>query len=776
MPVTRVQAGFVKSAIPLSLPLLGYFIAVLAGSQLFGNLLSPAAAFVSAGILLLAYLKSDRGRDTGIMLLLLAAACLLWGAADVGWAAESFMGRDPATVPALNVMYTLTGFFILLALVLVFIWQPLGKWNRVQIIIDLATVAMLGGLSVWSVFLGKDMEIINGLLRDDFTSIFALACDFLIFTGVFLWFFSVRSGRLPVCFRLVTLGAAMYAFTDMLYYYLTFNRLYIPNTFIDFCYALSLFSMALGALWKMRSGATGLAASAATNVGYKGKWGYLVLFGLLAVLDTAGVLRARMDLLDIAHCVLIVFVHFILTKYVQLSVENGRLLEASRISNDMLEQRVAEQIRQLRYLSNQDMLTSLKNRRYFMSYLEESIETILPPETLALLLLDLDRFKTINESLGHDVGDQVLIELAGRMAAWNTHGAVLARLGGDEFGVLFVGHLSQKDIDGYCRQILAVAGRPITVGGHTLDITLSIGVALLSSEACDAKTLMRQADIAMYQAKSQGYNRHQFFAPIISQGVMNSTRVEVLLRQADTGKDFELFYQPQFSLPDRKLTGAEALIRWNHPEHGYIPPSIFIPVAEEVELIGKIGRWAMAEAARQAADWARRYPEGIRIGVNISPRQLAEEDFIATLRSLFSGAGADPALLDAEITEGTMILQTDVAQAAFAALRELGVSISIDDFGTGYSALGLLNRFAFDRLKIDKSLIDNITAYNGSGVHIIKSIIGMARSIGIKTIAEGVEREEQLDVLAALGCDQVQGYLLGRPVPAAEFERMFMNA
>ena len=385
MPVTRMQAGFVKSAIPLSLPLLGYFIAVLAGSQLLGNLLSPAAAFVSAGILLLAYLKSDRGRDTGIMLLLLAAACLLWGAADVGWAAESFMGHDPATVPALNVMYALAGFIILFALALVFVWQPLGKWNRVQIIIDLAAVAMLGGLSVWSTFLGKDTEIINGLLRDDFTSIFALVCDFLIFTGVFLWIISVRSGRLPVCFRLVSLGAAMYAFTDMLYYYLLFNRLYIPNSFIDFCYVASLFLMALGALWKVRSGAGGLAASAATNVGFRGKWGFLVLFGLLSVLDTAGVLQAKMEALDVMHYALIVFVHFILTKYVQLSVENRRLLEASRISNDMLEQRVTEQIRQLRYLSNQDMLTSLKNRRYFMNYLEESIETILPPETLALL-------------------------------------------------------------------------------------------------------------------------------------------------------------------------------------------------------------------------------------------------------------------------------------------------------------------------------------------------------------------------------------------------------
>jgi EAL domain-containing protein (putative c-di-GMP-specific phosphodiesterase class I) len=340
---------------------------------------------------------------------------------------------------------------------------------------------------------------------------------------------------------------------------------------------------------------------------------------------------------------------------------------------------------------------------------------------------------------------------------------------------MFIGRYTQKEIDNFCSQIVDFCSKPVSIDGNVLDITVSIGVALLSPEVNETNALMKSADIAMYQAKARGYNRYQFFDQLLSQDVINSNKVEMLLKQADIEKDFELYYQPQFSLPGKKLLGAEALLRWKHAQYGYIPPNVFIPVAEKIDFIAKIGKWVLMQAIRQAMAWNHHQSIPIKVGINISPRQLNEDAFIDVLKTLIMNSDVDTAWLDAEITESTMIEETNKVYAVFDALKSLGISISIDDFGSGYSALSYLNKYPFDRIKIDKSLIDNISSYNISGVHIVKSIITMAKSIGIKTIADGVETEDQLDVLMELGCDQVQGYLLGRPVPAQEFENKFMN-
>jgi diguanylate cyclase (GGDEF)-like protein len=410
-----------------------------------------------------------------------------------------------------------------------------------------------------------------------------------------------------------------------------------------------------------------------------------------------------------------------------------------------------------------------------MNTLYESIRAIRPKETLALMMLDMDRFKTINDSFGHDTGDKVLIEFANRVAEWNRFGATIARLGGDEFGFIFSGNFTLEELSGFCRQITEICNEPIKISGNTIDITASIGVAVLSADACDGKTLMKNADIAMYQAKAQGYNKYQFFDPVFGEDTVNSSKIELLLKQVDMEKEFELYYQPQFSLPDKELVGAEALIRWKSNSNGYIPPNAFIPVAEKIEYIAKIGKWVLKESVRQAVSWNEKLEHPIKIGINISPRQLNDDTFLEILKMLIQETGVEAAWLDVEITENTMISQTGKIHDVFDMLKELGVSVSIDDFGSGYSAMGYLNKYPFDRIKIDKSLIDNTLSYNISGVSIVRSIIGMSKSLGIMTIAEGVETEEQLDVLIGLGCDQVQGYLLGRPVPAKDFERLFMK-
>lgn len=495
----------------------------------------------------------------------------------------------------------------------------------------------------------------------------------------------------------------------------------------------------------------------------------------MVLFEVTHLISVKLTYADFALYAILIFLHWSFSRYIQISIENERLLNLQKAANESLEQKVAEQVKELVYLANQDTLTSLNNRRYFMSTLNESVDAIRPRETLALMMLDMDRFKTINDSFGHDAGDKILTEFASRIAEWNRFGATIARLGGDEFGFIFSGCFTLEELSDICRQITEICNTPILIGGNEIDLTASIGVAVLSPEANDAKTLMKNADIAMYQAKARGYNKYQFFDPVFGEDTINSSKIELLLRQVDVEKEFELYYQPQFSLPDKELVGAEALIRWKSHGNGYIPPNAFIPVAEKIEYIAKIGKWVLGESIRQAVTWNEKLVKPIKIGINVSPRQLNDGTFLDILRMLIQESGATASWLDVEITENTMIHETDKIQSVFNMLKALGVSVSIDDFGSGYSAMGYLNKYPFDRIKIDKSIIDNTVSYSISGVSIVKSIIDMSRSLGIRTIAEGVETEEQLDVLINLGCDQVQGYLLGRPVPAEDFERLFMK-
>ena len=773
--MTNARTLFIRKTAALTLPLIGYFVVSIFQAQSLGNVISPINALAAAGLLLFAYLKSGKSKLFNATLLLFSLACFVWAAGDIIWGFMDALGKDPNSSPTLWVIYALTNLFIMISL-LVFVIMQFGKWNFVQFCVDALIIGLMFMVFIWIVYMNKDTGIIGVMLELDFTSLFSLICDVVIIISVFLWFLSIRTGRVPGYIRIIACGTVLFALIDMLYYYIDFKGLYMPNSFIDFCYIFSMYIMAFGALWRVYKGNETFDLKSINNVGIKSRWGYLASFPIVTLLlDVAGVGDIDFNMVDFLTYAILIFLYITFTKYVQLSIEKEKLLKTLTLSNENLEQRVAEQVKELTYLANQDTLTSLYNRRYFMGWLEESIKTILPKETLALLLLDLDRFKTINDSFGHDAGDKVLIELANRMSAWNNYGATLARLGGDEFAFIFIGRYTQRDIEAFCAQITVFCSQPINIGGHVLEVTVSIGVALLSTDAVDGKSLLKNADIAMYHAKSQGYNKYQVFDPILSQDMINSNKIEVLLKQVDIDKDFELFYQPQFSLPDKQLIGAEALLRWKDAQYGYIPPNVFIPVAEKIEYITKIGKWVMKQSIKQAMAWNQQQPMPIKIGINISPKQLNDDAFIDILKALIAHTGVKTSWLDAEITESTMISDTDKMLTVFDTLKELGLSISIDDFGSGYSALSYLNKYPFDRIKIDKSLIDNISSYNVSGVHIVKSIITMAKSIGITTIAEGVETEEQLDVLMELGCNQVQGYLLGRPVPAAEFERKFMS-
>jgi len=395
-------------------------------------------------------------------------------------------------------------------------------------------------------------------------------------------------------------------------------------------------------------------------------------------------------------------------------------------------------------------------------------------ELLSVLLLDIDRFKTVNDSYGHDVGDKVLIKLSARLTRWNCYCATLARLGGDEFAIVISGKYSDSDIKKFCGEIIEICSLPLNLGFDTLQVTISLGVALYSEDANSSNELMKNAEIAMYRAKSQGYNKYQFYDPFFNRQINKNNEIARLLQKAKIDSDFDLFYQPQFSLPDKKLIGAEALIRWKSAEHGYILPNEFIPIAEEINCISEIGKWVMTEAIRQGSKWNNEYGLQLEIGFNVSVKQLVDDSFAETLENLASKEGFNPNWIGAEITESFMISDKLKVRSVFEMFNRLGISVSIDDFGSGYSSYGYLNELPFDRIKIDKSLVDKASPDNFGANQVLKAIIAMSQAVGVTTIAEGVENQKQLDILTELGCDQVQGFLFGRPVPPDVFERKFI--
>lgn len=755
--------------LPVTLAL--YFLSILLGMSLALDVLSALCALAAALALLVAAKRMQGTRRHRYPFVLLAAGCFTWCAADIGWIWLEQQGLDASMDQTLWVLYFITNVCITIAFI--FIWMThFGKWNYVQLFTDVVAIALVTIVFGWVVYLRRDWAALTRLFQQDFTSAASLILDTILAVGVFQWFATARSGRIPSFTLVLALSANLYALVDMIYYYCLLWNMDVPSVAIDFAYSLSLVGIAFGALM---TACQGREPPQLSNVGTRRRWSSLFIFPLVTLmLGIAGLEGVVVQPIDIATFLIIILLHMVFSRYIQLAKENERLLNIEKNNNTLLEQRVAEQVEVMTRLANQDELTTLSNRKYFLDLLEDRFRLAPLSKTLAVVVMDVDRFKTFNDHFGSEAADMMLVEFAQRLQAWDGGCSLPARLGGDEFGLLLEGDLSAQALAECCDALVKLFNEPVLVAGNRLEVTVSVGAALRTADLLDGRQLLQNAEIALHQAKSQGYNHRQVFDPLLTHLTMSEGRVELLLRQADIDRDFELYYQPQFSLPDRQLVGAEALCRWRSSEQGYIAPGIFIPVAEKIGFIGKLGGWVLREAARQAAAWGKVRREPIRIGVNISPAQLDDAAFAAKLEAAVQDAGATPALIDLEITESLMLRDADGPNGLLCHLKGLGYSLSIDDFGSGYASMGYLGKYPLDRMKIDKSLIDGLLVRGGTGDTIVKSIIGMSQSLGLQTIAEGVEREEQLQQLAAMGCDQVQGFLLGRPVPAAEFERLFL--
>lgn len=446
---------------------------------------------------------------------------------------------------------------------------------------------------------------------------------------------------------------------------------------------------------------------------------------------------------------------------------SGKIVNHISLFTDITSQKEAEN--HIQFLAHYDPLTKLPNRRLFGDRLTQVLSSAARRTCKAgLLFIDLDRFKNVNDSLGHLAGDGLLVTTANRIEKCVRDSDTVARLGGDEF-VVILGEINEPgDAAHVSQKILEAMSEPFELNGHKAGVSASIGIAIYPDDGVDSEILIKNADTAMYHAKASGRNNFQFFTPDMHARAYELLSMEAELRMAITRNEFMLHYQPKISVATGKVTGMEALIRWKHPEKGLVPPGLFIPVAEECGLIIEIGEWALREACTQNKKWQELGLLYVPVAVNISALQFHAGSLNNMVMQTLHDTGLSPHYLELEITEGIVMKEGRSTIATLESIKEIGVLLSIDDFGTGYSSLAYLNRFPVDILKIDKSFISGITDNTGSAA-IIRTIITMGDSFGLTVIAEGVETFEQYAFLKKNGCDEIQGYYFSRPLPEDEF-------
>jgi diguanylate cyclase (GGDEF)-like protein len=433
---------------------------------------------------------------------------------------------------------------------------------------------------------------------------------------------------------------------------------------------------------------------------------------------------------------------------------------------DVTERRLAEE--RIAHMARHDALTDLPNRVLLRERLEHELKRVKRGENLAVLCLDLDHFKSVNDTLGHPIGDELLKLVADRLRGCTREPDTIARLGGDEFAIIMTQMHQPTDASILARRIRESIVRPYQVDGHQIVSDISIGISIAPIDGAEPDQLLKNADMALYDAKADGRGTYRFFEAEMDKRMKERRDLEMDLRQALTNNQFALHYQPLVNLQTNEITAFEALLRWNHPAKGLISPADFVPIAEETGLIVSIGEWVLRTACKETANW----PNHVKVAVNLSPAQLKSKSLMPMVMSALADSGMQANRLQLEITETLLMQNTFATLATLHQLRKLGVQIAMDDFGTGYSSLSYLRSFPFDKIKIDRSFIQDLSK-GAEPRAIVHAVTGLAKCLNMISTAEGVETQQQLDTLQAVGCTEMQGYLFSRARPADEIMQLF---
>jgi diguanylate cyclase (GGDEF)-like protein len=761
-----------------------YVLSIVFLPGVFTDIIAPVCDLLAAGIIFYAVFTSEN-TEFRLNFILTGAAVLSWALADIGWLICSRVLRiDPDNVGIITVLYFGTNLFLVAATIHYLVYR-MKKWDTVQLIIDAVTFSLAILWLLWVLMMDKSTDMIRVFLNDSVIGSASILIDVFLIIIIGIWYLSIRRGYIPLFLRFLAGAVCIFSVIDLAYYYMYAHDLYIADSSIDALYLLSLFGLAGSIkMYYVRYPSVYDNKNPNTNIGHQRK-GLVIAVCPIIILIFVG-----LDATDIVFYFLLILIHEAASSYIQKTLRNKDLLAQELLNNQKLEKLVSEKTRdlqaankellrknkELKYAALHDPLTGLHNRTYFMEKLDEFIgSAVSSNEKITLLIWNIDNLKGINDTYRHNTGDQLLIWHAKNVKKLYEDTGVLARLSGDEFALLHKGDIPQTEPIRIAELVVQSCKEPFRINEYTISVSVSVGMCQYPTCSSDRSALLNHADVAMHNAKKTKPDSHISMYSEIDVAMQRKFRIGNYLKAADYDRDLRLYFQPQFRTTDRALIGMEELLRWDCPGIGPVSPAEFIPIAEDENLIIPIGNWVIEHAVRQIAVWNRTYRSNFRMGINFSPKQFNQPSTYEALDASIKRHKAAAEWIDIEITEGVALDSEDRPGDIKRHFRNRGISVSIDDFGTGYSSMGYLSILAFDRLKIAKPLIDKITT-DESSLKIVTSIILLAKSLVLQTIAEGVETKEQFFLLQELGCDQIQGYYLGRPLPAGEFEKAFLRS
>lgn len=776
-------------------------------SPLIGNLFSILGISTAIVIIYNAVLKIDKNKKFWILVLLSTLSYLI---GDLLWAyCEVVLKVNLEPLSFYNLPYAVASVLLCSSICYV-AYRERDKWNKVQLAVDTLAITIVYMCILWMVLLKNVVPNLQSFSQSEVATAIYVAVDFILITTMSILLFSnEESFILNKSYIIYFLGISIIALGDLNYAYNIFNGEYISNGYLDSIWVMGFLVIADAAMCEVYENEINKKQKRKKTRmlnGKRRKISYMVLSLMAIILAiSTGSIKYSIPIF------LVIIIHKIISKYIGIAVQNERLLAKQQELNKSLNQKVSEseilndklQIKineinelnaflekkveerteeltvrnmELEALSKEDSLTKLPNRRWFLDNLDKLILEAENHDTIiGVMFIDLDRFKAVNDWYGHDVGDILLRRIAKRLRKHVPKNALVARLGGDEFAVIIPDAPSKKYVLEVTEQVQKCFNKPFEIKDYKLATTFSMGISLYPFDGVERSVLMKCADIAMYRAKALGKNNFQFYDSKVKEEVSKKLQMENLLRDANYDEEFILHYQPQWDLTGDRIIGLEALIRWKSSVLGLVPPGEFIPIAEEIGIIDKIGEWVLKRVCLEAKGLNTFYNMDLKIAVNISPKQFNNTNFIDIVNKNIEESGVIPKWLDIEITEESAMGNEENIIEKLIHLKSIGVEISIDDFGTGYSSLSYLKKFSVDKLKIAMPFIRGIKDQQ-EDYQIVKTIIMMAKSLNLRVIAEGVESLGESEILKGLGCDEVQGYYYGKPMPMDEIKQKYLKA
>lgn len=750
-----------------------YLISLYYNQNILQETLFSVCMFISAFVIIYAYNEIKRSSHRRVSWLVIFMGYVSYIVGNILSVMYKFLGTDSYMPIPVIIAYMLTNAAFIIGIIsFVFIYYK--KWNRTALFLDMFVIMALSFALLGQVYLCSPAETALIFQPAVLLAAVSVLLDTIIIASEGILFSSVNKNNMPAYLRITGGGFLLYSFTDILNNYNRIKDMGISDAIMGAFYMASFIVIAAGAFFQIHKQDYEPEQDGLTD-------DMVIARKLLVIMlyPAAALIMSRIVYNPYLWNEMIFFFgmlgcYFGALLCVRNYMKSQRLLEKEKELRSNLENVVYRQIGELTRLANEDIITKLYNRQFFLERLNNEIEERKQNEYVFVMMIDIHRFKAINDIYGHHIGDMVLKQVADRIKEWNTVGATISRYGEDEFALFKREEIEREKIEDIAASLIKYVARPIDIEGNEIDINVSMGISVCPIYADKGDMLLHYADIAMYRAKTTGMkNKYVFFDPALSEYARKKNEIGFLLEKAVKENKFMIYYQPQFTLPDRKLAGAEALIRWKDEKYGFIPPSEFIPIAEELGIIKELDTWVRREAFKQAAEWNKKYGISLQVGVNVSPKELADDEFISLLEKNIAESNVDPKWTSIEITESIVLEDSEKMDRIFDFFKKTGITVSVDDFGTGYSSMNYIKKYPFSCIKIDRSLIDKISTSENDR-KIVKAIIAMSRAINMKTIAEGIETKEQEKILTNMGCDQAQSFMYGEPVPPDKFEEMYL--